>query len=462
MVDIQQTRERLKISYIDKSGEISFKEIAIPRTEKYAWEVTSEHRCDPVFKSWDEKPVKKIQTNWLSRYRIEEFLTSLGPEYTKELYEFNKPNTVFCDIEVEVGDEFPDPEKALRKILTVTFITKDGHVKLLGLKDLSKKQIENIIARCQKHLEGHYSGDITFSYYKFDEESDLVISMLVDHIKPAPVLTGWNFVRFDWRYIVNRARRLGIDPSISSVSGNLKGKDEIPEHKIIVDYLEIYKKWDRVVKMKENNKLDTVSKAALGINKIHMDDSFMNMYETDFETYSFYNVIDTFLVLLLDNKLKTMQVFLQLGLISGVEALNSFSPIRMVEAVAVRKFYNKHRVVVENRTPNKKGEFEGAYVKVPIPGLYENIAIFDFASLYPTTMRQFNISPETFKGMDVEIPEGCNWVKCASGAVFDNENDSVVRDILTEFYAGRKEAKGKAFAISLEKDTLKKIMKERF
>lgn len=461
MIDIQQLRDRLKISFIGKSGNVEFKEIAIPKSERFKWEYSSSDRCDPVFKSWDEKPVKSVPSHYLSKYRIEEFLKSLGDDYTKELNEFNQPNVWYCDIEVEVGDDFPDPEKAMRKVLTIALINSNAEVTVLGLKKLSSKEITNIRNRTQEHLKDFITDPITFTYVEFEHESDLLESFFVNYVRDIPLLTGWNFVRFDWRYLVNRARRLNIDPCLSSVSGQLKGNDEIPEHKIIVDYLELYKKWDRVVKLKENNKLDTVAKAALGISKVHMDSNFMNMYETDFETYVFYNIIDTFLVYLLDRKLKTLQVFLLLGLVTGVEAMSAFSPIRMAETVATKKFYDKHRVVVENKNLKASGQFEGAYVKIPIPGFYENIAIFDFASLYPSTMRQFNISPETFKGMNVEIPEGSKWITTASGAVFDNENDSVVRDILTQYYAMRKEAKGKAFQIAKEKDYLKQLLLEK-
>ena len=104
----------------------------------------------------------------------------------------------------------------------------------------------------------------------------------------------------------------------------------------------------------------------------------------------------------------------------------------------------------------KKNSFEGAYVKQPEPGMHEWIANFDFASLYPSTMRQWNISPETFKGLNVELQDG--WVKTASGAVFDNTTDSILRTVLTDFFNMRKVAKKKAFQIDMEVDYLEKIL----
>ena len=182
----------------------------------------------------------------------------------------------------------------------------------------------------------------------------------------------------------------------------------------------------------------------------------MDLYNTDFETYIYYNAVDTFLVYLIDKKLKTMQTFLMLGNVTRVEAQKAFSPIWMTEAIVTREFFKRKRVVAEIKKATKTGSFEGAYVKQPIPGLYEAVATFDFASLYPSAMRQWNISPESYKGKNVDLKEG--WIKTASGAVFDNTQDSVMRNILTNFYGKRKESKKKSFELEKEIDYLEKIL----
>ena len=182
-------------------------------------------------------------------------------------------------------------------------------------------------------------------------------------------------------------------------------------------------------------------------------------YKFHFETYIYYNAVDTFLVYLIDKKLKTMQTFLMLGNVTRVEAQKAYSPIWMTEAIVTREFYKRKRVVAEIKKGTKTGSFEGAYVKQPVPGLYEAIATFDFASLYPSAMRQWNISPESYRGKNVDVKEG--WIKTASGAVFDNSQDSVMRMILTDFYGKRKESKNKSFELEKEIDFLEKILLQR-
>jgi DNA polymerase elongation subunit (family B) len=293
----------------------------------------------------------------------------------------------------------------------------------------------------------------------------MLLTLFAKWFKDAPLITGWNFIHFDWKFLVNRCKRLGIDPAVCSPCNDktraLKGEDSLPMHKVVVDYLDLYKKWDRVVKVKENFKLDTVAKAALGVEKIKYNGSLMDLYNNDYETYVFYNAVDTFLVYMLDKKIKTMQTFLMLGNVTRVEAQRAFGPIHMTESIMIREFYSRKRVIADVKKGSKDQSFEGAYVKDPRKGLHQYLATFDFASLYPSTMRQWNISPETFIGKAVDIPEGKNWIRTASGAVFDNSYDSVMRTVLTSFYGKRKQSKKKAMDIEKEVDQLNKILKQK-
>jgi DNA polymerase elongation subunit (family B) len=85
--------------------------------------------------------------------------------------------------------------------------------------------------------------------------------------------------------------------------------------------------------------------------------------------------------------------------------------------------------------------YEGAYVKTPVPGLYGAVSVFDFASLYPTAQRQFNISPETYLGKFTPDENDNTKIVCASGAVFDATVDSCMRTVLARLFGMRKSVK---------------------
>ncbi|PSG99775.1 MAG: DNA polymerase [Nanohaloarchaea archaeon SW_4_43_9] len=49
----------------------------------------------------------------------------------------------------------------------------------------------------------------------------------------------------------------------------------------------------------------------------------------------------------------------------------------------------------KRRNRRRQGAYSGGFVYTPDPGLYENIAVLDFKSLYPTVLVSHNISPDT-------------------------------------------------------------------
>ena len=101
------------------------------------------------------------------------------------------------------------------------------------------------------------------------------------------------------------------------------------------------------------------------------------------------------------------------------------------------------------------------------PGIYENIIVLDFKSLYPSCMMQFNISPDVFVGNNVEPGPGEIKVGervCDDGRTtwrtFKNDRDSVLRKILLRLYDKRNETKGVYKSIRKEIDFLKNHLAE--
>ena len=92
---------------------------------------------------------------------------------------------------------------------------------------------------------------------------------------------------------------------------------------------------------------------------------------------------------------------------------------QLVEDLLIEKSHQNNAII-----PNKPSEGEvkqrmlqtyaGGYVKEPIPGLHENIAVLDFRSLHPSIMIAHNISPETLK---------CPHSDCATGKNLSPDKD---------------------------------------
>lgn len=232
-------------------------------------------------------------------------------------------------------------------------------------------------------------------------------------------------------------------------------------HRIIYDYLEIYTKWDRSIEVKENSTLDFVASAALGVTKVKHSLGFMEMWQQEPDTYVFYNAIDSILVQEIDKKIKTSRTMYGIANLTHVDLLNNISPVRTLEIVQCEYALEDHKVFPVGKKEGDKRDYEGAFVYPTIPGIYKNILALDFNSLYPSTQRQFNISPDTFIMKDKNHKAKPDEIKTVSGAVFKRNEKGILPKILTAFYAKRKAAKKEMMQAQEEADFLEKILEER-
>jgi len=472
LIDIEQEDNTLTVSYINKEGNTDYKTYQFDNFRN--WYVTNEsdRYKSKDKRNWDDRPVKAGKARSMNKFSIYNFLETLSPEDDEEIFAFNLPKTYFVDIETEVVDGFPSPLKAETKILTISIITPDNKAIVLGTKDVpnnEKIEIEGKINNYFSKLNDEFDVKWEFKYFKFNSEYDLLYTFLSKFVKQFPVISGWNYVFFDWTYIINRAKRIGIDPSISSPTGKLT-RQNFPMHITIYDYMDLYANWDRSIKIKENAKLETASNAVLGLGKIKYDGQLQELYESDFSRYIYYNAVDSILVYFIHRRLKTMDIAFTLANMCRISVYKASSPVVITESYLSRNFLKMNKVLAQDKFDENKHEkdtkFQGAFVKEPIKGFHKAVACFDYASLYPSLMRLANISPDSFiekipqSQVEEERKKGDkSKIITASGAVYGIET-SILKQVLTNLYSQRKEYKATMFEhkmnISKIKDALKK------
>lgn len=473
-----QPARQLVLSYINKDGGISYLTYIIPPSQMYQWKYCKRGETpDRNFRSWDYKTVVKDPVNgYLTEQRIHEILLDLIAA-NPEIAEINKlymPKTSFCDIEVDVDDDgFPEASQAKNPVNTISWVT-DNQVYVLGRVKLTGEQIQWIQQQINEHCKD-FKTDYIFTYLSFDSEVELLHTFFRNFLYPAPCVTGWNFFGYDYPYLYNRANNLGIDISYLSPTGTWYNytpqqaeagvKISLPKHKLLYDYMEIYIKWDRSVEVKESNKLDWVSQTVVNAKKVEHQLGFKELWRQKPAEYIFYNAIDSILVREIDNKIKTSSAFLGLANLMHVDALTAFSPVRSLEIVQSEYLYKEGRVmpnVGKKKNDGADEGYEGAFVYQPISGIYKNVIALDFASLYPTTIRQFNISPETFIVKDKGHKRQADEIMCTSGAVYKRDLPGFIPKICTDFYTQRKVYKKDMMTAIDEKYHLIEIYEKRF
>jgi DNA polymerase elongation subunit (family B) len=468
ILDFEYRNKQILISEIDENGDI--------KVNYYPWESPKKFvPCDESdpdkhakFTTWDKKPVKLQYTSRPNRFAIYEYLDRLPEKERERLFSYKEPKTYFVDIETEILDSgFVEPKDATSRVLTIA-IVKDRKVWVLGIKRLSKQSCNKIKQRIEKHFE-KFDIEIEFKYMTFynreNPEKEMLRYFFEQLVPKMPVISGWNFLDYDWTFLINRYRRLGLKPEVSSYTRKLEKifntEYEVPAHRLIIDYMEIYKKWDTSVKVKESNSLNWVGGKVLELDhaaKVQYSGGLQDLYNDDFETYVFYNAVDTVLVQLIHEKMRYIDIAFSISALAKIRLCdfaykNLNATLVTTEGFLRENFREKKNIVLckdyEDIDPDS---IPGGWVKNPNRGMNEWVATFDFASLYPTVQRQQNIAPETFKGFQMpENPQFANFdgvlneikeddVVCVNGAVFSKE-ESVTVNFLEEVYSERQRYK---------------------
>lgn len=458
LLDILQDRNNLQVSYWGTDGKTHIEIIKIPDEEQFVWLTSSKDKTDLKVKNvhnWNGKTVYKHRINpfneKLNRYRQYEILDSQPDDVKERIFSYNLPEIFFIDIENQQQEGKPNPEKPDKPVTVIGICCPNDTVMVLsGGYNLTEKEQESIQKRIDEHFEQvHRHFKFVFRYFK--SEYDLLYFFFSMLIPKMAMMTGWNFEDYDWRYLYNRAKLLGIDPTLASPTRILTGQVDRPAHVGLIDYLKAYKKW--TWNSNENYRLDTIGEKLCKIKKVQHSESLDDMLNNNFEKYVYYNAIDCCLVKLIHEACNALTCGLTTAWLGRIKAMDCFSTTYIPENLLRSSFYGEHKVLgVDPFAKKKVGEkYEGAFVKQPIPGLHKYCTCNDYASLYPSLMRQFNIGPETLVTLLSETDEVLKqqwrdkgYIVCASGAVFQKE-DGHLKKIITDLYFKRKAYKKTSF-----------------
>ena len=409
-------KKNFSISYIKENGAKQVLNFNVERFKSYYKTPTGKYtnwdgcKCDV---RWTEKP---------HRFDIRTYMSELPEQYKKLLKGKTAPKLYTFDIETltrlspDEIEQFPEPSEARFPITTISIVSPECNVLILGTKALGEGGDALLQSRFEKYVKDlEYFWELglkmpKIKYVTFPSEEAMLRYFLSEIVAKVPILAGWNSIMFDWQYIQNRCRGyypniyFGICSPIKSLTMKTytdarqnKVSLSMPCHTLVLDMMDVIENFDSVVMpIKESMSLDFVAGEMINSHKIEYDGSLDDLYRNDYDRYVFYNGIDSFLVQLLDKKFRTMQNIYAQALYCNEMIGKCFSKIALSEAMFFDYFYNNGiKVVPEQKNPDR-GRLIGAYVRKPIPGKHRFVCCNDYASLYPSTIRSTNISPESY------------------------------------------------------------------
>ena len=128
---------------------------------------------------------------------------------------------------------------------------------------------------------------------------------------------------------------------------------------------------------------------------------------------------------------------------------------QLVESLLMHKSFEYHAII-----PNKPddamaqerelGPIKGAFVKLPQPGIYENMVVFDFRGLYPSIITAHNIDPFTLNPPK-SVPDSDCFIS-PTGSRFLKKPRGLIPTVLEELIKMRSEMKNRLKKV--EKDTV--------
>lgn len=372
-----------------------------------------------------------------------------------------KPKIMGFDIEVNsVTGAFPDADNLGDKIFQISCIfSREGYTEdeydiyLLTLGEPDPKKVgENV------------------NIYMFDTEAELIEGFTELVLEENPnIISGYNIFKFDIPYMIQRAKypcmclnnfdKLGFhryshakEKTIkwsSSAYGNQEFDFLDAEGRLFIDLLPLVQRNYKLgsyalkavsAKFLKDTKRDLDEKGIfkcyrLGTKK-EPDGSYGPKARKAMGICGAYCVKDTLLVIKLMDYFQTWFDLTEQATTYNTSIFSLYTQGQQIKVFSQVYKYNIENDIVTEKDVYQTGENEryvGAHVFEPIPGLYDRVLPFDFASLYPSTIIAYNLDYSTWV-TDESIPdELCHVFKWEDHISCQHDPKVIRKNTLTSY-----------------------------
>jgi DNA polymerase elongation subunit (family B) len=253
----------------------------------------------------------------------------------------------------------------------------------------------------------------TIDYRYFDCEAEMLNNFCQYIGEQNPdVMIGWNTTWYDFPYIWNRLKVV-FEENFMTVAKLMspfhkvvdkqhfnKQRNETAESMDIfgtqlLDLMEIYIKYN--ASKKSSYKLNDIAEEELGITKLDYSEEgdLESLYLNNPQKYIEYEYRDVKIVHDLMIKKNYINRIFSICHYAKMPVEKFSSPVLMWEALKFNELMDRKMVFPIKKTFDTTDRIEGAFVKDPIPGIYEHFASIDVNSEYPHVIIANNISSET-------------------------------------------------------------------
>ena len=306
------------------------------------------------------------------------------------------------------------------------------------------------------------------------DEKDLLLKFKEEIIKQDPdIITGWSVIDFDLAYLREIFEKNKIPFDIGRNNDNIKIKIEsgffrnstadIPGRQVL-DALNFVRdpfiKEAPSIKSRkfESYTLENVSEELLGDTKLLKGkgryDEIEKLFKNDQKKLVEYNLKDCQLAYDILDKTKIKDLAIEKSSLTGLSLNRIAASIATFDSLYIREARKRDLVSPTTQFGNKEERIKGGYVMQSTPGIYHNLIVLDFKSLYPSIIKTFNIDPASFLEKKDE-----NSIEAPNKAYFKNQ-EGILPEIIEKLHQAREKAK--AEKRELASYSIKTIMNSLF
>jgi len=218
------------------------------------------------------------------------------------------------------------------------------------------------------------------------------------------ILTGWNVVAFDLAVLLKVAARTGVPMTLGrgqeplrlrqSTFARVRNQATLPG-RVVLDGIELLR--GAFIRL-ESYSLEAASQEILGRGKTiagpDRSAEIITLFKRDRARLVEYNLNDARLVIEILDRLALVPLAVERSRLTGMPLDRVGASVASFDFLYLSALAKRGKVAPSARPP---GQWEtptsGGHVLEPLPGLYQNVLVFDFRSLYPSIIRTFQIDP---------------------------------------------------------------------
>lgn len=284
----------------------------------------------------------------------------------------------------------------------------------------------------------------------FGDEKSLLTAFIATVISYDPdIFIGWNVVGFDFRVLKNRADalhiplRLGRDDKAMQLHESGQGKLFVRmAGRMVLDGIDTLK---GATYQFESFSLENVSREMLDRGKLidHVDvrgDEIQRLFREDKPALARYNLEDCKLVWDIFEKADLINYLIERARLTGLPLDKVGGSAAAFDNQYLPHLHRKGYVAPEYASGVSGLSAPGGYVMESRPGLYKQVLVLDFKSLYPSIIKTFKIDPY---GLAEGLKEGAAFDDLIPGfnhAIF-SRSKTILPELIETLWNARDQAK---------------------